>query len=271
MAHVTEAPLVFDAAHLERELRGAHALVNTYWVRFPRGGQDFETAVRNSRVLLEAAVRAGIERLVHVSVSNADSSSPLGYYRGKGILEEAVRALGLSHAIVRPTLVVGPSDVLTSNIAWFLRRFPAFALPQGGGCRLQPVTLEDTGRLLADAVEARDSLEIDAAGPEVFTFREFVDLVARACGVRRRIVAVPSWLALAALRLVGLAVGDVVLTRQELEGLMEEKLLSREPPRGTSSVSSWLMAHGPSLGRRYVNDIHRHFGGGSVDPVVMEP
>jgi NADH dehydrogenase len=110
---------------------GADALINTYWVRLPYAGQTFDTAVENSRLLLQAAAAAGVRRVVHLSVSNASAGTNLGYYRGKAEVEQAVRALGVPFAIVRPTLVVGPADVLTNNIAWFLRRFPLFPLPAG--------------------------------------------------------------------------------------------------------------------------------------------
>ena len=265
---ITAAPLHFDPAHLERELRGADALVSTYWVRLPHGGQGFDTAVANSRTLIAAAARARVGRLVSVSVSNADPSSRLGYYRGKAQVDEAVRAAGLPYAIVRPTLVVGPQDVLTSNIAWFLRRFPVFPVPDGGRYRVQPITLDDTGRVVANAVEAQADLDIDAAGPEIMTFREYVRRVAQACGVRRWIVGAPAWLALLALRLLQPLLRDVVLTREEVDGLAQEKLLSHQPPRGAESVTEWLRANGASLGRRYVNDLDRHFREGAREPIL---
>lgn len=264
---LTSAPLRFDVDHLAHELTGADVLVNTYWIRFPRGGQDFAGAVERSLVLLEAARRAGVKRLVQVSVSNADPTSKLGYYRGKAEVDAAVRRAGVSHAIVRPTLVVGPADVLTNNIAWLLRRFPVFPVPDGGRCRLQPVTLGDTARIIADAAEADADLDVDAAGPEIMTFRDYVRLLARACDLRRAVVGVPAWAALAGVRVLGWLLRDVILTRQEWLGLAEEKLVSRQPPRGVESVSEWLARHGEGLGRRYTNDVARHFGARSTEPV----
>ncbi len=269
---VTSAPLRFEADHLARETAGADAFVNTYWVRLPHGGQDFSSAVANSEALVRAAAKAGVGRFVHVSVSNASLDSTLGYYAGKARVDAIVRASGLPHAIVRPTLVVGENDVLTNNVAWCLRRFPVFLLPGGGDYRLQPVTLADTGRIVADAVEATGDLDhaidIDAAGPDTWTFGEYVRLVARACRVKRAIVGAPAGLALAALRAVGPFVRDVVLTREELAGLEQELLVSHAPPLGRESVEAWCLAHGPSLGRRYANDMRRHFGAGRTEPIA---
>jgi len=265
---VTSAPLRFDRDHLTRELAGADALVSTYWIRLPHAGQTFATAVDNGRLLVDAATRAGIRRLVQVSVINAAAGSRLGYFTAKARGEDIVRGSGLSYALVRPTMVVGPGDVLSNNIAWFLRRSPLFPVPDGGAYRVQPVTLADTARIIADAMEERGNVELDAAGPEVFAFADYIRLLAEACGVRRRIVSSPGWLALACLRVAGWFLADVVLAAEELRCLQEELILSRAPPLGRDSVAAWLRAHGEDLGRRYVNDRRRHFGGGRTEPVL---
>ncbi len=265
---ITSAPLAFDPEHLAREMAGVDAFVNTYWIRLPHGGQTFDTAVENSRVLVSAAVRARVGRLVHVSVSNASLGSNLGYYAGKARVDEAVRAAPIPHAIVRPTLVVGPNDVLTSNVAWLLRTFPFFLVPGGGRAPVEPVTLSDTGRIIADAAQATGDLDVDAAGPDVMTFRDYVHLVARAVGVTRPVLGAPAWLSLAALSAVGPLVRDVILTREEWLGLAQGLLVSKKPPLGRESVAGWLLAHGSSLGRAYANDLRRHFGAGRADPVL---
>lgn len=252
-------PLQFaDREALIRVLTGADVFVNTYWVRYPYVGVSFDDAVENTRLLFDAAAAAGVSRIVHVSVSNPSLDSPLAYYRGKAQVEELLRTSGQSYGIVRPTLIVGPSDILVGNIAWFLRRFPVFALPGSGAYRLQPVTLDDVGEIVAEAALASEDLTVDAAGPEVFTFREFVDAISRAIAKKRLLITVPPALSLALLRPVGWMVGEVILSREELEGLATELLLSHEPPRGTHSVRQWLLDHGQELGRSYVSEFARH-------------
>ena len=258
-ARIEAHPLQFDdPALLVEALRGARLFVNTYWVRYPYVGVGFDKAIANTEVLMRAARDAGVERVVQVSVSNPSLDSPLGYYRGKAQAEAMVRGLGLSYAIVRPTLVVGPHDILVNNIAWFLRRFPVFAMPGSGRYRLQPVTLDDVGEIVAEAALAEADLTIDAAGPEIMTFEQLVREVARAIGRRARIVRVPPPDALALLRAVGWWAGEVILSREELAGLMTELLVSREAPRGTHSVSGWLREHGAELGRAYASEFARH-------------
>lgn len=259
-AEMPRAPLQFaNPDALVSFLRGADLLVNTYWIRYPCHGLTFDDAVANSAVLLASAVTAQVPRIAHVSVSNPAPDDPLDYYRGKAQVEAIVRGLGVSHAIVRPTLVVGPRDVLVNNIAWFLRRFPAFAMPGSGEYRVQPVTLDDVGEIVADAAGAHGDVTWDAAGPDVVTFEDLVRAVASAVGRRRPIGHLPPRVALTLLRGVGLVLREVVLSRQELDGLMAERLVSHEPPRGRSSVIAWIAAHGDELGRSYASEVARHF------------
>ncbi len=252
-------PLQFeDMAGLADAMHGADLFVNTYWVRYPYVGTGFGRAIENSRILFQAASESGVSRVVHVSVSNVALDSPLDYYRGKAEVERLVRESGLSYAIVRPTLVVGTNDILVNNIAWLLRRFPVFAMPGSGRYRVQPVTLYDTGEIISDAALSTDDITLDAAGPETMTFEALVRDIATAIGRRSRIVHLPPRAVLAALHGLNRSVGEVILSRQELDGLMSELLVSSEPPRGRQSVTEWLRSHGSEVGRHYASELERH-------------
>ncbi len=229
--------------------------MNTYWVRMPRHGATFEQAVTHCRLLVDAALEAGIRRIVQVSVSNASVDSLLPYYRGKALVEQYVAARATSWAIVRPTLVVGPRDVLTGNIAWFVRRLPFVLVPSGGEYPLQPVLIDDVARIVADQVESRACVSVDAAGGDRYAFRDYVRLVATAVGRRPRVVTAPPSLMLGLLHMAGAGLGDVVLTRAELAGLRDGMLVSQRPSLARESVRAWLLAHGDGLGRRYTNDL----------------
>jgi NADH dehydrogenase len=253
---VETAPLQFaDRAALVESLRGARCLYNTYWVRFERGGTTFDRAVRNSAVLFEAAAEAEVERIVHVSVTNPSEDSPLPYFRSKAQVERALAAAGPAYAIVRPTLVFGPRDILVNNIAWILRRFPVFVVPGDGRGRLQPVSAED----VAEIAVTTASGTVDAAGPEEYSFAELVRLVGAAIGCRRPLVPAPRRVALALGAVAAAARRDVVLTREEVEGLRASLLVSHEPPLGRDSFRGWLERHGASLGRAYVSELARNF------------
>jgi NADH dehydrogenase len=101
-----------DARRLVSDLAGTRVLYNTYWVRFPHGRTTYDSAVNNSLVLIRAAQEAGVERIVHVSITNPDETSPLGYFRGKGRVERAIRESSLSYAILRPAVLFGDDGIL---------------------------------------------------------------------------------------------------------------------------------------------------------------
>ena len=176
---------------LVENLRGADTLYNTYWIRFARGTVTHDVAVQNSRTLISAAVEAGVRRIVHISITNASEDSPLSYFRGKALVEKAIHESELSYAILRPTVLFSPEDVLINNIAWFLRRFPVFPIAGSGGYPIQPVFVDDLAQLAVDAGSGSENVVLDAVGPETFTFDEMVRLIARRVGTRARLIHVP--------------------------------------------------------------------------------
>lgn len=254
------APLQFeDRDALVASMRGAEVLYNTYWVRFHHGRVRFGDAVANTRILVGAARDAGVRRVVHISVSNPSEDSPLDYYAGKARAERAVRESGLSWAIVRPTLIFGPGDILINNVAWMLRKFPIFGIPGNGEYRLQPVAGEDVAEIATWAGEQVDNLTVDAAGPDIVYYSEMVESIAIAVGRHPRFVYLSPRNALRAVGVVGRFVNDIVLNEPELEGLMSELLVSRERPRGTRRLDNWLLAHADTIGREYASELARHW------------
>ena len=247
-----------DPPALIKALRGADTLYNTYWVRFGYGGASYRQAVRNTGALFDAAREAGVRRIVHISIANAKTSR-LPYYEGKAGLEDRLASLGIPYAVIRPTVLFGHGDVLIGNIAWMLRRFPVFAVAGSGGYRIQPVFVEDAAELAVDAGQRDENIITDAAGPEVYTFDELVLAVRDAVGSRARLLHMPPALVLALSNILGKALGDIVLTGDELAGLAAGLLESHEPPKGGTRFSDWLADNAENLGRRYANELKRHF------------
>ncbi len=236
------APLQFaDRAALVESLRGADTLYNTYWVRFRHAKLSFGDAIANTRTLVGAAVEAGV------------------YYAGKARTEDIVRGSGLRWAIVRPTLVFGNGDILINNIAWLLRRMPVFLIPGLGGYRVQPVAIEDVAEIAVWAAEQSDNVTVDAAGPDTVTYGELVEGISIAVARRPRFVLTSPRLTLWAGKIVQWRMRDVMLTKEELEGLMEELLVSHEKPRGTRRIDNWLLTNAETLGRTYASELERHW------------
>lgn len=253
-------PYAFDRPERLTEIfRGAATLINTYWVRFPRGETTFELAVHNTRTLIAAAKSAGVRRIVHVSIANPSLESPLGYYHGKAQLEQAVIESGLSHAIVRPTVIFGLEDILINNIAWFVRHFPVFAVPGDGRYGLRPIFVEDMARLMVEAAGQEENTVIEAVGPETFTFEELVRLISAKVGSPVRVVRVPVRLAYLCTRLTGLMMQDTVLTWEEYKGLMSNLLAPQGLSTGETRLSQWLSENRERIGRHYSSEVARHY------------
>jgi len=252
-------PLDFDEAGMTRSLLGVDVLVNTYWVRFDKGANTQPRAVENTRKLINAAQAAGVKRVVHISITNPSAESPLPYFWGKAANEKTVMGSGMSYAILRPTVLVGDEDILINNIAFLLRRFPFFALPGDGAYKLQPVYVDDLAELVVRAVYSKEDYVIDAVGPDIFTFKEMVELIGEKIGAKRPLISVPPRLALFAAQFLSLFVNDVILTPEEVDGLMAGLLVSKEPPRAETHLADWLEANKHKVGTKYASELNKHY------------
>ena len=252
-------PLDFDETSMTRSLQGVDVLVNTYWVRFDKGENTQPRAVENTRKLIDAAKAAGIKRVVHISITNPSADSRLPYFWGKAANEKAVMESGMSYAILRPTVLVGGEDILINNIAFLLRRFPFFVLPGDGSYKLQPVYVDDLAELAVEGIYCEENRVLDAVGPDIFTFKEMVELIGEKIGAKRPLMSVPPRLALLAAQFLSILVNDVILTPEEVDGLMAGLLVSKESPRGKTHLRDWLEKNKEKVGVKYASELKKHY------------
>jgi NADH dehydrogenase len=253
-AYCFESPEV-----LTEHLKGIHTLYNTYWVRFDRGKTTYEQAVRNTKILFRAARDAGVERIVHVSIANPSVNSSLPYYRGKAVLEEDLKQLGVPYAVIRPTVIFGAGGLLINNIGWLLRRLPLFAVVGNGQYRIQPVFVDDLADRMVEVGSSRENTVTDAVGPETYTYLELVKLIREAIGARSKIVHVGPRVGYTLGHVLGWMVRDVLITREEIVGLLDDLLISNDPPRCKTSLREWLDNNRDTVGHRYISEVGLHF------------
>jgi len=255
---VTAYPYNFnDREKLIASLSGASVLYNNYWVRFNHRTFSYAQAVENSLSLFDAAKQAGIKRIVHISITNPSLDSPFEYFSGKAKLEKAIIDSGLSYAILRPAVLFGKEDILINNIAWFLRRFPAFGVFGDGKYRLQPIFVDDLAKLAVEQGGKSENVIIDAIGPETYTYRDLAKEIGNAIGKRRPIVSVPPIKGYLLGKAVGFVHHDVTITYDEIRGLMAGLLYTGAPPVGKTRLSSWLKENAELVGLRYSNELKR--------------
>ena len=256
---VEARPLSFDNAKaLAAALADVQVLYNTYWVRFNHDDFSYAQAARNSLILFEAAKKAGVERVVHISITNAEPNSPYEYFSAKGHLEKALQGFGLNHAVLRPAVLFGPEDILINNIAWAVRRFPLLGMAGDGAYRLRPIYVDDLAALMLQQGQERENVSINALGPEEFTYRELLELVAFALGKSPRLVAMNPKILYAFSRFLGLLLDDVLLTRDEI-GALSDNLLTVPGAQatGTVALSAWVREHASELGKVYHAELDR--------------
>jgi uncharacterized protein YbjT (DUF2867 family) len=255
-------PLDFNQpGQLSEALNGVDVLYNTYWVRFNHRSFTHRQAVRNTRALFRAAKQAGVRRIVHVSITNPSLDSALEYFRGKAELELALANLGVSYAILRPTVLFGKEDILINNIAWMLRHFPVFGVFGDGAYRLQPIYVDNLARIAVDQGARSENVVVDAIGPETFTYRELVATISGIIGKKRPVVPVPPSLAYYVASGLGKLLGDVVITREEIRGLMDGLLYVDTTPAGETRLTQWAAEHRSTLGLRYASELARRSRG----------
>ena len=246
-----------DKARLVESLRGAAVFYNTYWVRFNHSGFTHSSAVDNTLMLFEACKEAGVGRVVHVSITNPSEGSTLEYFRDKARLERALIESGLSHAILRPAVLFGKEDILINNIAWCLRRFPVFGVFGDGQYRLQPIYVDDLAELAVEQGRHCANAIMDAIGPETFAYRDLVREIGAIIGKPRPIIPIPPALGYASGWLIGKFTGDIVITREEIEGLMQNLLVTGSPPAGNTKLTDWAREHAAGLGSKYASELAR--------------
>ena len=246
-----------DIDKLTETLRGAAVLYNTYWVRFDHSNFSHTAAIENSLRLFTAAKQAGVSRVVHISITNPSETSSLPYFSGKARLERGLIESGIPYSILRPAVLFGKEDILINNIAWTLRHLPVFGVFGDGSYRLQPIYVDDLARLAVEQGQAQANQIIDAIGPETFSYRELVHTIGSIIGKNKPIFSVPPELGYWAGWLIGKLMGDVLITRDEITGLMQNLLYTGSPPAGDTLLTVWAREHAATLGLHYASELRR--------------
>lgn len=242
---------------LIQSLEGASVLYNTYWVRFNHPDFTHSAAVDNTLKLFDAAKKAGIKKIVHISITNPSEDSHLEYFSGKVKLEKALIGSGMEYTILRPTVLFGKEDILINNIAWFLRNFPVFGVFGDGNYRLQPIYVDDLAGLAVEHGQKMENCIIDAIGPETFTYRDLVREIGDAISKPRPVISVSPAICHVFGLIVSKIVGDVTITKDEISGLMGDLLYTNSQPAGETKLTEWIKENSSTLGERYSSELAR--------------
>lgn len=231
---VVESDVNRDDA-LDSLLRDQDAVINLVGILqgsrgTPYGAEFARAHVDLPKRIVEGCTRLGIRRYLHMSALGADPKGPSMYQRSKGDGEALVRASSLDWTIFQPSVIFGPEDRFLNTFATLARFLPV--IPMGGAdVRFQPVWIGDVADAFVNALDNRDTYRraYELVGPRVYTLRELVQFAAAASGHPRPVVALPAGAAQVQARLMELAPGEPLMSRDNLDSMKVDNVASRQP------------------------------------------
>ncbi|OWZ62817.1 hypothetical protein AYX15_05068 [Cryptococcus neoformans] len=200
----------------------------------------------------EAASEEGVGRVVDISAIGANPQGVTAYWRTKAKGEDAIREYHPTATVIRPSLLFGPGDSFFSRFATLAKYLPFLPVFGGGITRFQPVYVGDVARVVE--ICCRDDpivvsqvagRIIEAGGPDIFTYREMMELVLRYTNLegRRAIISLPYWLgSVQGFFLEKLPETMFTVTRDQVKQLRNDNIVSPHPPMFAQNFEDLLKA-----------------------------
>ncbi len=253
---IKKFPLSFNNKEkLVESLRGVDVLYNTYWVRFNHKNFTYADAVKNTKILFDAAKKADVKKIVHVSITNPSEDSELEYFKGKAELEKELKQTGIRYSIVRPAVFFGGSDILINNIAWSLRYLPVSGYFGKGEYKIRPVHIKDFAKIVVNEGNGSLSRTVNAVGPESYTYKDLLKMISEKIGTKRSFISIPPVIGFITGYLIGLYKRDVFITWDEIKGLMQGLLYTNSDATGSTKLSEWVDINKENLGKHYESEL----------------
>lgn len=236
---------VLDDASVASAVAGASCVLNLVGILTEADGQTYDAIhVEGARRVALAAKKAGALRLIHVSALGASREAPARSDRTKAEGERVVRAAFPGATLVRPSLVFGRDDHFFNRLAAMARRSPVLPLIGGGRTKFEPLYVGDMAAALSTILQrpATVGRTYELGGPEVHSFRELLELLLAAIGLRRVLVSIPFPLAEIQAAILELLPAPP-LTRDQVRLLKTDKVTSgREPTLADLGIRPTLLA-----------------------------
>jgi len=193
---------VHDTASVAAALHGATHALNLIGILFEKGKRRRFDALHRDvpRRIAEQAQEAGLEMLIQVSSLGAAPDSPSHYGRSKAAGEDAALAAFANTVILRPSILFGPDDDFFNRFARMARLSPCLPLISGGTTKFQPVYVGDAANAIRNIISCPYPQKYlghtyELGGPEVFTFKQLLEMMQRLTGQDCALVSLPGPLA----------------------------------------------------------------------------
>ena len=215
----------YDAAALEPLVAEQDAVINLVAILHGTEAAFDKAHVQLPLALVKACDAAGQRRIVHVSSLGADVNAPSMYQRSKARGEAVLSSSGLDISVLRPSVIFGAEDKFLNTFASLQKVFPFIPLA-GSTARFQPVWVEDVASAIVECVEDRSTIgqTYEACGPEIFTLKQLVQLAGQYSGNDKPVIGLPDALARIQARLMELAPGEPIMSRDNLDAMKTDNI-----------------------------------------------
>ena len=240
--HLQMLPLVdvieissLDSAHLTPLLQGHDAVVSLIAILHGTEQAFEKTHVQLPKQLVEACKASGVRRVVHISALGASTDSASMYQRSKAHGEAVLLNAGLDVTLLRPSVIFGAEDKFLNTFAQLQQMLPVIPLASSQA-RFQPVWVEDVASAVVHCLLDTSTIgkTFEACGPDVFTLQQLVELAGRYAGVNegkgRPVIGMPAPLARLQARLMELAPGEPMMSRDNLDAMKTDNVASGHAP-----------------------------------------
>ena len=186
---------VLDPRSLTSAMQGVDAVVHLVAVIREIGDRTFQRVnYEGTKNVLEAAKKAGVDRVVCVSTVGSTSDPEVPYLYSRWMAEQEIARSDLDCTVIRFTIGFGEGDEFVNRLAALVKMSPLTPVVGDGKSVFQPIAADDVARCVVESIERYDleGKTVDIGGPDYYTYDELVDLVAETLGVKVAKVHVPE-------------------------------------------------------------------------------
>lgn len=224
-----------DDASVAAVMQGADAVVNCVGILEEAGKNTFgavqaDGAERVARI----AAESGVAKLVQISAIGADAESQSEYARTKGEGEAAVVAAFPAAVILRPSIIFGSEDQFFNRFAGMTRFGPVLPVV-GADTKFQPVWVDDVAQAAVAAVTSNAAAGVyELGGPDVYTFREMMDVMLGVVKRRRLVLNIPFGIAniiapiAGAVQFLSLGIVKAPITKDQVINLRKDNVVGAD-------------------------------------------
>lgn len=127
-----------------------------------------------SKILYEILKQNPPKRIIHMSALGVDEKAPSKYHITKLKAEKELIKSGMSYAILRPSFILGPEQLLFMKLRPIIQKSPLIIFPDIGNYRFQPVDVRDVAQCFLEAIPYRENAIFQLCGNEKATLTDIV-------------------------------------------------------------------------------------------------